>query len=173
MSHLQRVRRKNLQKLGTRRRQATEPALQTVLHTRSCSSDGTSSSTQWKYQRLIGRRVTGPNEEDVEYLVQWTPTWEKASDIGDLQSAVWAFDQWNNNQCLVHVESSGESGSETGDLGTVESARSTTERRMPQKELVIPFAPLFSLCVPSNKLVRTVDEQDLRIAITVSRGRSK
>lgn len=142
MSHL---RRKNLQKLGTRRRQqATEPPLQTVLYTRSCSSDGTSSSTQWKYQRLIGRRVTGPNEEDVEYLVQWTPTWEKASDIGDLQSAVWAFDQWNNNQCLVEL--SGESGSETGDIGAVESARSTTERRMPQKELVIPFAPLFSLC---------------------------
>ena len=87
--------------------------------------------------------MTGPNEEDVEYLVQWTPTWEKASNIGNLQSAVWALDQWNNNQSLVHVESSGESGSETGDLDAVESARSTAGRRMPQKKLVISFALLF------------------------------
>lgn len=121
----------NLRKLGTRRGQpelAVEPPKEVMLLTRSHSPVNSRKGSQWPYQRLIGRRVTGQGAEDVEYLVQWTPTWEKASKITNLQSAAWAFELWNKNQNHSGVASSEESCTETSEVSSVEPARSTEKK---------------------------------------------
>ena len=39
----------------------------------------------WSYQCLLDRRIRG---DRLEYLVQWTPTWEDADSIAELEQAV-------------------------------------------------------------------------------------
>ena len=40
---------------------------------------------KWPFERLLAQRNVGGEDE---YLIQWAPTWEKASSITDLRGAV-------------------------------------------------------------------------------------
>jgi len=46
------------------------------------------------YQKLLGKRVGVDGE--VEYLVQWVPTWEKAGNISNLTESAWALKIWQD-----------------------------------------------------------------------------
>jgi len=116
MSQPKRMQRQNaqntmfpLQQLSSRRDQselAVEHQHEAVLHSRSCLV-GTANGPNWPYRRIIGQRA-GQTQEGVEYLVEWSPTWEKGSNISDLQSAISEF----NNQSRGHLASpEGPSGS--------------------------------------------------------------